>query len=234
MLRNAALSYSAAKRIKHDLEQPGAAASPAGELAGGQPMLAWLNQSLGQARATEHRRKSTRHNGGQENSFRKTHEKNKAHGASVATPYQATRVSRQELFEAALPGATDYTPLAQALLNAFPDLRLEGNDESGQLVLQLGSLSVFVTANSGRGSGPELDEGWVGGVVRRVALGTALLGASTQLPHKAGTTAIERQHNQDVEHYEQAAKYAKFRETEGVVKRIDSAAAKSRPSMPGE
>jgi hypothetical protein len=148
LLQQPRLSYSAAKRIKSDLEQVGAAASPAYALAGGASMLAWLNQALNQARATELRRKSTRHNAGQENSFRVSHEKNTRPGVLPQTQTStASGVRRQELFEELTP-MDDSMRLAQALVSVFPTLRFMPSDEGTSVLLIAGPLSILIKAKS--------------------------------------------------------------------------------------
>jgi hypothetical protein len=147
LLQDPALTYSALKRIKSDLEAAGAAGTPAYELAGGAPMLAWANQQLTQDRQQVHRGQTTRSNAGLENQFIKSHEKSH-HAPSVAPagPSRATDpVRRQQLNEGALD-PPPYRGLAAALLGLFPELSMSTNHR-GELVLTSNILTVLVRAS---------------------------------------------------------------------------------------
>lgn len=157
LLANPELSYSAAKRIKADLDAPGAARQSGYELAGGRAMLAWLNQSLSQDRKSVTRSKTTRTNSGMQNQFRQAYERRET-GAITNLARRAddggdgiTRQPMNEnqtpemMCEAAPDFAADCQLLAAALIKAYPTLTFE-KDADGALCIMCGGLKLKVTA----------------------------------------------------------------------------------------
>ena len=73
LVSNPELSYSQAKKLKHELEND--LEGNEYEIVGGDDMLNFINSSLKERRESTHRSKKIRQNSGEENVFKKTHTK---------------------------------------------------------------------------------------------------------------------------------------------------------------
>jgi len=75
MVNDGNLTYSQAKKFKHELENDLEGGDY--EVVGGDDMLDFINNSLGSRRDSVHQSKKIRQNTGEENVFKKTHTKDK-------------------------------------------------------------------------------------------------------------------------------------------------------------
>jgi 8-oxo-dGTP diphosphatase len=104
LLASPKLSYENAKRIKNFLEVTNAS-SPQYTLAGGRPMLDWLNKMLNQDRKEIVKQKTVKSNSGFENQFRTTHERTSLKPTELSVSrFKPEKPKAMSLFEAAENG----------------------------------------------------------------------------------------------------------------------------------